>query len=393
MPSNTFTDIPELRELRLDGNPITKIRDEAFNSLPNLVRLSLKSCKISEIEPRAFVGVEGNLEYLEIDKNRLQVLHVASLAPLRSLKGLELANNPWECTCVLRPLRDWMIKRNVPATVVPECALPPRLMSLSWDRLDLEDFACSPEVSAESKHTTGTEGDDVKLICRVNGVAAARVRWFRSGRLLANSTNSNNLNSERSFLLHSEGATSNLTIKLADIQDAGSYTCAAENRAGKAEALMTLSVQKRPPDKGIGSRALIAGLAVLAVVVLSFGLATLCVREMRKRRQSDRWNEQIVTSNHRDENYAKIESEFGKGTVEDNGRIMVQCEGGRKRGDYRNVPLHDPEENSGGGYVVRGAGDGLGWRREERPEPEAPAWTVRREPDLHIPRLPDFKIR
>ncbi|CAH2076475.1 unnamed protein product, partial [Iphiclides podalirius] len=201
LPSHTFASIPELRELRLNGNPITKIKDDAFTALPHLVRLTLSACKISEIEPRGFIGLEASLEYLELSKNKLQNLHVAVLAPLRSLKGLELASNPWECSCALRPMRDWMIRRNVPATVVPECALPPRLMSQPWDRLDLEDFACVPEVKGTSTTFKGIEGEDVTLICQVTGIPALRVRWIRGGRVLANTTN---VNSGRSFILRSE---------------------------------------------------------------------------------------------------------------------------------------------------------------------------------------------
>lgn len=398
VPSHAFDSIPELRELRLNGNQLIKVKDEAFRYLPNLVRLSLSACKIAEIEPRGFVGLEASLEYLELSKNRLQVLHVAVLAPLRSLKGLELANNPWECTCALRPLRDWMIRRNVPATVVPECALPPRLNSHSWDRLDLEDFACLPEVSAFSHHLKGLEGDEVTLVCRVSGIPAPRVRWVRAGRLLANIT-ATNVNSGRTFLLRSEGQTSNLTIKSADLQDAGSYTCTAENRAGKAEVVLSLIIEKRPQSKGFGGRALMAGMAVSAVIVLSSCLIGLCVYEARKKRQVDRWNEQIVTLNHRNDSYEKIDSNF-KNNVELPRVTPAECTS-RKRGDYRNVPSHDPEDEYEG-YVNKEMLQDrdasltppreMNWRRVANYETARPRNGIA-ERDLHIPRLGDFGIR
>ncbi|XP_068632505.1 uncharacterized protein kek3 [Battus philenor] len=396
VPSQTFGSIPELRELRLNGNPITKIKDDAFAHLPHLVRLTLSACKISEIEPRGFIGLEASLEYLELSKNKLHILHVAVLAPLRSLKGLELTSNPWECTCALRPLREWMIKKNVPATVVPECALPQRLMSQSWDRLDLEDFACVPEVSSSSTSFLGTEGEEVTLICRITGVPAPRVRWIRAGRLLANTT-SNNLNSGRSFILHSEGQTSNLTIKVAETQDAGFYVCSAENRAGKAEAILNLTIEKKSHTKGFGGRALMAGMAVSAVIVLSSCLIGLCAYETRKKRQLDRWNEQIVTPNHQDNNYEKIEANLK--SVPEIPRVLSSENGSRKRGDYRNVPLHDPEED----FEVFGQNV-----REEQESAVPPSmetsWrrtkfdsTIRNndatEQDLHIPRMSNYNIR
>lgn len=398
IPSHAFDSIPELRELRLNGNQLIKVKDEAFKYLPHLVRLSLSACRIAEIEPRGFVGLEASLEYLELSKNRLQVLHVAVLAPLRSLKGLELANNPWECTCALRPLRDWMIRRNVPATEVPECALPPRLNSHSWDRLDLEDFACLPEVSAYSNHLKGLEGDEVTLVCRVSGIPAPRVRWVRAGRLLANIT-STNVNSGRTFLLRSEGQTSNLTIKAADLQDAGSYTCNAENRAGRAEVVLTLAIEKKPQSKGFGGRALMAGMAVSAVIVLSSCLIGLCVYEARKKRQVDRWNEQIVTLNHRSDSYEKIDSNF-KNNVEVPRVTSTECTS-RKRGDYRNVPSHDPEDEYEG-YVNREMREDrdpsltppleMNWRGAANYETARTRNGVA-ERDLHIPRLGDYSIR
>jgi netrin-G1 ligand len=392
IPSQAFLSIPELRELRLSGNSITKISDDAFLALPHLVRLSVSGCKISEIQPRGFMGLEGSLEYLELSKNKLQVLHVAVLAPLRSLKGLELAGNPWECSCALRPMRDWMLRKNVPSTVIPECALPPRLMGQSWDRLDLEDFACKPEVSALSNFK-GSEGDEVTLVCQVTGVPAPRVRWMRTGRLLANTTASN-VNSGRAFILRSEGQTSNLTIKSADIQDAGPYVCNAENRAGKAEAVLSLAIEKKPPNKNFGGRALMAGMAVSAVIILSTCLIGLCVYETRKKRQLVRWNEQIVMTS-RDDNYEKIDVNL-KNTAEI--PRVTPSDSGRKRGDYRNVPLNDPEDDYEGYLKGEVREDSSmtpplesGWRRVDFDT--RPSRNDIPERDLHIPRLRNFNMR
>lgn len=395
VPSHAFDSIPELRELRLGGNPIIKIKGEAFSSLPHLVRLTLSACKISEIDLSGFKGLEGSLEYLDLSKNKLQVLHVAVLAPLRSLKGLELASNPWDCNCDLRPLRDWMIRKNVPATVVPDCALPPRLVSQPWDRLDLEDFACFPEVSVSSNNLRGVEGEEVTLVCKVVGVPAPRVRWLRAGRLLANST-SLSYNSGRAFTLRSEGQTSNLTIKSADIQDTGIYTCNAENRAGKAEVILNLTIEKKNPNRGFGGKALMAGMAVSAVIVLSSCLIGLCAYETRKKRQIVRWHEQMVTSNHNDNSYEKIEANLK--TNEEVSRALI-CDINRKRGDYRNVPSHDPEEE-----FDAFSREDMRDQRESSTPPRENRWRrVDVEPsstnagqlvqDLHIPRLSEYNIR
>ncbi|XP_041988258.1 uncharacterized protein LOC121739769 [Aricia agestis] len=400
IPSQAFESIPELRELRLSSNPIAKIKDDTFATLPHLVRLTLSSCKISEIEPRGFFGLEGSLEYLELSKNKLQVLHVSVLAPLRSLKGLELANNPWDCTCALRPMRDWMIRKNVPATVVPDCAQPPRLVLQSWDRLDLEDFACLPEIVGTTEKIYGTEGEAVTLVCRVQGVPAPRVRWVRAGRLLSNTSGLNSINPGRAFLLRSEGHTSNLTIKSADVQDSGSYTCAAENRAGKAEVVLSLVIEKKAQGRGFGGKALMAGMAVSAVVVLSSCLIGLFAYETRKKRQLDRWNEQMVTSNHTDNSYEKIEANLKNNA--DVARVLPAItDATRKRGDYRNVPSHDPEDDFEhlGREEVRERKESLSppveprWRRKDLETREVIGRASDTVQDLHIPRLSEYSMR
>lgn len=399
IPTHAFREVPELRELRLASNPISKLKDDAFSDLPNLVRLDLSSCKIAEIEPRAFVGVEGSLQFLELDKNLLRTLHAAALAPLRSLKGLELAGNPWDCTCGLRPLRDWMLRRNVPATVMPECALPPRLMSHPWDRLDLDDFACPPEVSSATGHTSGFEGGEVTLVCKVRGIPAPRVRWSRAGRLVANGTGSGQAAPGRVFILRGEGQLSNLTIKSAEMQDAGAYTCTAENRAGKAEASMTLAVDRSPPDKNIGGRVLMASVAVSAGVLMCASLIVLYAYESRKRRQLVAWNEQIVTQNRRDENYEKVVTNC-KGNDGEVPRVAVPGDNERKRGHYRNVPLHDPEEevdvfvrDERTSPPVQPQAPSVQEPRWQQPRPRASAWGHLPEPDLHIPRRNDYILR
>ncbi|KAJ0175520.1 hypothetical protein K1T71_008679 [Dendrolimus kikuchii] len=400
VPSHAFDPLRELRELRLSGNPITKVLNDAFTNLPNLVELIMNECKINYIETRAFAGLESSLEYLQLNNNRLRILHAAALAPLRNLNALELAGNFWECTCVLRPLRDWMIKKNLPATKVPDCNSPPRLRAISWNKITLEDLACQPEVSTTSSKLKGLEGADVTFVCRVKGVPAPLVRWSRAGRLLSNTT-SINVNSGRAFILRSEGQTSNLTIKSAEMQDAGSYICGAENRAGKAELTFNLLMEKRSNENNFSGAALIAGLTICAVIIFIVCLVTLCAYEVRKRRQLDRWNEQIVFE-HRRDGVDKINI-----SVKDNmlQQRTLTPDSGRKRGDYQNVPSQDPEEV----FVRCQTGDlqnsnGYLGRDSSRTSPPDTSWRhlelssnhnrpISPKPDLHIPLYREYDKR
>lgn len=75
--------------------------------MPQLVRLELSYCKIGAVEARAFLGLEKSLEWLKLDHNRLSSVRPEAFADMQSLHGLELDGNPWNCTCALRPFRNW----------------------------------------------------------------------------------------------------------------------------------------------------------------------------------------------------------------------------------------------------------------------------------------------
>lgn len=140
VPSHTLESIPELRELKLIGNPIQRIFNDAFVKVPQLIRLELSNCYLMKIDVRAFVGLETSLEWLNLDFNKLSDIQVEAVLLLRNLHGLELAGNPWNCSCNLRPLREWMLHENIPFHIPPMCKFPERLAEQTWDKIDLGLF-------------------------------------------------------------------------------------------------------------------------------------------------------------------------------------------------------------------------------------------------------------
>nr|CAI5818609.1 unnamed protein product [Callosobruchus analis] len=229
IPSHTFDSITELRELRLNGNPITKIFNDAFLHLTQLTRLELSDCRVSLIEPRAFAGLERSLEWLKLDKNKLVEAEATSFENFQNLHGLELANNPWNCTCSILPLRMWMVRQNVPFGVPPMCHRPKRLHMKPWDRLSLDEYACTPSIVSIKSVVYGTETNNVTLQCRTSGTPAPEVRWSFKNKVIAN-LSTPYPGSSKLYVMVVSNHTSDLRIYSVDIHDAGSYTCAAETK-------------------------------------------------------------------------------------------------------------------------------------------------------------------
>ncbi|KAI4463350.1 ig(immunoglobulin) and lrr(leucine rich repeat) domain [Holotrichia oblita] len=343
VPSQVFSSIHELRELKLSGNPIQRILNSAFENVPQLIRLELSECKISVIEEYGFKGLEKYLEWLKLDKNKLSELKHISLTILENLHELELAGNPWNCSCMLRPLREWMLKQNVPFGVPPTCKFPQRLSSKPWDKLDLDEFACIPEIFPYDSKAHGIEGRNITMTCHITGIPIPNVRWLLKNKVIANLSGSPYSNGKKLYTVRLKNNSSDLTILTADLQDAGVYVCAAENKAGRAEASVTLAVSKRTPESALSNKLIVVSAVSGTLLTLASCLLIVCVCTIRKK-QLGVWRRDECRG---EENYEKIELNHKvSGNV--NGRPAhseISIVGAtRKNGEYRVVPGGDTDQ-------------------------------------------------
>lgn len=396
VPSHVLSSIPELRELKLSGNPIARISDDAFVDVPHLTRLELNDCKITHIERRAFKGLEKSLQWLKLDHNALSEVDAVSFTNLQGLHELELAGNPWNCSCYLRPLREWMLRQNVPFVVPPICNKPSRLATKSWDKLDLDEFACAPEIFPYDSKAHGVEGRNVTMTCHIAGIPEPTVRWLLKNKVIANLSGSTYSNGKKMYVVHLQNHSSDLTILTADVQDAGVYVCTAENKAGRAEASVTLAVSRKPTENALSSKVLVASIVAGILFVLASCLTAVCVCSVRKNKV--RWRRSECG---REDNYEKIEMNHkmpgnvnGGGAVQND--ISLVSESVRKNGDYRVVPGadtdQDVEEDEENGEVASGVpkSQSVGnnqWGSEGTSEKRwnSPEHLLDQE-DLHIPR-------
>lgn len=284
VPSHTFEFIPLLTELKLNGNPIVVLRNNSFKSVPHLNKLDLSECRISYMEVNAFATVGISLEWLKLDKNRMTNIRGDSVMTLGNLKGLELAGNPWNCSCGLRPLREWVLRHNIPQTISPECLYPDRLAGRLWDKLDLDDFACLPRVSAIGSDQTGQEGGNVTLTCVIRSIPSATIRWLKREKTIANLSGLHSA-SKHLFTIQSSKSGSNLTITSAELADTGEYTCRAENKAGRAEARVNLAISVKPEEPTWSTRVVIATAVVIILFSLAAVLLLICVCCLWKRQR------------------------------------------------------------------------------------------------------------
>ncbi|KAK5643518.1 hypothetical protein RI129_007363 [Pyrocoelia pectoralis] len=348
IPSHVFESISELRELKLSGNPIQKILNDAFVYVPQLVKLELSDCKIGTIEENAFSGLERSLEWLKLDKNKLSDVKSSSFTVLQSLHELDIAGNPWNCTCKLRPLREWMLRQNVPFAVPPVCRFPNRLASKSWDKLELDEFACVPEIIALDSMAHGIEGKNVTLTCNIAGIPEPNVRWLLKNKVIANLSGTPFSNGKKFYVVQLQNNSSDLTILTADLQDAGVYVCAAENKAGKSEASVTLAVSRKPPESLLSKKVLFASVVIGLLFVLVTSSIALCICAVRKRHVMQ-WRDRNC---RREDNYEKIE--MNHKVVNSNicaksetaQSELMQVNNPRKNGEYRLVPGAESEQDN-----------------------------------------------
>lgn len=304
VPSAVLESVPELRELRLNGNPIMKVPNRAFEHVPRLVRLDVSGCRVALLESNAFAGLERSLEWLRLDNNQLREVKPSTVVTLARMQGVQLHDNPWNCSCKLRPLREWMVRRNVPYGAPPVCKTPARLARVAWDKLDLDDFACEPRPVPVAPVVVVTEGDNATVSCRMFGMPVPSSRWTRDDRPLGPDGRS---------VPVTEGRYTNLTIVAVAAQDGGSYACELENRSGSSRANVTVVVVKRSPRLVLAAdRYALPGLIVGVILVLSLCLIFLCALAIRTKGSPPHHVDQGTgTTADPFDRYEKIEMDHG----------------------------------------------------------------------------------
>ncbi len=129
----------------LRGNPLSRVEANAFEMVPQLVSLDLSQCGLRRVAARAFAQLQ-QLQKLDLSGNQLAELKPKTVDTVRGLHAVELSGNPWRCDCKLRPLKQWLVRENVPLTLDAVCAEPNRIRGKRFRQLGEDEFACPPKV-------------------------------------------------------------------------------------------------------------------------------------------------------------------------------------------------------------------------------------------------------
>ncbi|XP_066097506.1 SLIT and NTRK-like protein 3 isoform X3 [Saccopteryx bilineata] len=106
--NDTFLGLESLEYLQADYNVIKRIESGAFRNLSKLRVLILNDNLIPMLPTNLFKAI--SLTHLDLRGNRLKVLFYRGMLDHigRSLMELQLEENPWNCTCEIVQLKNWL---------------------------------------------------------------------------------------------------------------------------------------------------------------------------------------------------------------------------------------------------------------------------------------------
>ncbi|XP_008065208.1 leucine-rich repeat, immunoglobulin-like domain and transmembrane domain-containing protein 2 isoform X2 [Carlito syrichta] len=244
--------LPELRELRLEGNKLRSVPWTAFRATPLLRVLDLKHNKIDAL-PELALQFLVNLTYLDLSSNRLTVVsknvflnwpayqkrrQLGCRSEILSSLVVALHNNPWVCDCRLKGLVQFVKSITLSVILVNSYLICQGPLSKAGQLFhETELRACmKPRISTPSANVTIRVGQNVTLQCLAQASPSPTIAWTYP------------LSTWREFDVSSSStaedvALSELAIPTAHLVDSGNYTCVASNSIGRSTLVISLHVQ------------------------------------------------------------------------------------------------------------------------------------------------------
>ncbi|XP_060087345.1 leucine-rich repeat neuronal protein 2 [Heteronotia binoei] len=239
-----FTNMLHLKELGLNNmEELVSIDKFALINLPELTKLDVtNNPKLSYIHPSAFHHLP-QMETLMLNNNALSALHKQTLESLPNLQEISIHSNPIRCDCVIR----WVNStENHIRFIEPQstlCAEPPDLKKKHIRDVPFREMTdrCLPLISDKSfpSRLEVADGEDISLHCRALAEPEPEIYWVTpSGHKLMPYSD------DGKFKVYPEGT---MEIRKVTAQEAGLYTCMAQNLIGADTKSISLMVNSSFP--------------------------------------------------------------------------------------------------------------------------------------------------
>lgn len=356
---------PALKCLRIERNRLWKITDLAFQAVPNLQRLLLRSNNLliqpGSLSPKALLQL-SHLRELDLSENpvgqlvvgffppSLNILRIertipgllfqpgalgeifeleslslgnnsfenlpshldAELRSLKYLRRLQLEGNRWNCDCHL----SWLARLCRDFNASASCHSPKELKNRDIATLPPVEFQCAPMAlnkrSASGENIADVEvGSTITMICQFYSEPRGKIRWFK-GKEDEGFTRELITQGVEEKVTGDFLTSTNLTLnEVREGLEDGVYRCEAENARGKDEIVFRLRVGYQESKRMFGLRtkyglALISALVVIGgVMFISFillGVVIYCCRRNRAGQDAPR---RIVIKEETNSKYTK----------------------------------------------------------------------------------------
>lgn len=234
-----FKDMLRLKELGLNNmGELVSVGRYALDNLPELTKLeATNNPKLSYIHRLAFRSVPA-LESLMLNNNALNAVHQETVEALPNLREISMHSNPLRCDCVLRWVGSNRTSIRFMEPLSMFCALPPEHRGQRVREVLSQDSGeqCPPVIAHDAlpSHVNAEVGTTVLLDCRAMAEPEPDIYWV--GPLGSKITVETPLDR---YKLSSEGT---LEISNLRTEDAGRYTCVAQNVEGADTRVVTIKV-------------------------------------------------------------------------------------------------------------------------------------------------------
>ncbi|XP_016393357.1 leucine-rich repeat neuronal protein 2-like [Sinocyclocheilus rhinocerous] len=236
-----FRNMLHLKELGLNNmEELISIEHSAMENLPELTKLEItNNPRLSYIHPQAFQKL-SSMESLMLNSNALSALHSQTVRSLPSLQEISLHTNPIRCDCLIRWVgadNDKPVRFIEPQSTF--CSEPPELKARRVKEVSFREMAdsCLPLIAPSTfpSYIEVKHGDNIALHCRALAEPEPSIYWVipQGVRLTPSS-------SYGRYQVLTEGT---LEIFGVTAEEAGFYTCVAQNLVGADTRSLTLQVE------------------------------------------------------------------------------------------------------------------------------------------------------